>query len=455
MVNAVPLAVARPVAAAPPTTVWERALLMFVVVLMPMENMFRLFGMVSVPWLLFGLMATAALVARPRLLLEVAAHPVFVAAWCLVIVMAAVEFVQPYSDLDDVQRTFQMFVGGVLVACLCRDRPALRAALYAYLIAGLWLCLVIFLTSYRVLDTGAATDFNTASRLRREAFADNPLQANLNRMAFIAAQGAVVALTLALTSRASMFRNLCIFASAFCLVGAWLPVSRSGIAIAVITCGILLLANRRRFMRGIAVAMVLVAGVAFFVPSAVYARLTMAPQARGRISKVEGRTKVYTAAIASIPEYAGTGVGSGHFWASWGRAHGFEGSEGKTLGAHNVFLQVWICWGVVGLGFLLLLLWQVARAVPRVGVSDPLAFSLYGLAITVLLVMFARHSTYSKEYSLMLGLIVGSRRFIFPSVRQLRNRAHLWAQRFHARLTHQPVLPPVRSPATGWASPEG
>jgi hypothetical protein len=432
-----------------PTTTIDRLLVMAVVILLPAENIIRFFDILSLGWLLFGLMAFHILLTRPRLLIETALHPVFLAGWLFIVVAITIETGHPLRDYSDIIRTLQMLIGGMLLACLCRDRAAVQAAVYAYVIAGVWLCLMLFLTSYRILEAGSATTFQQASQVRSRAFGENPLQANLNAMAFVAAQGAIVSLTLALAAPQMLMRVLFLSTAAFCMVGSWLPSSRSGILIAVITCGAMMLANRKRGARVVVVAAVLVIGVAIWVPEAVYARLVIGPT-HYTSGKEEGRTKVYSSALTTLPEYLGAGVGVGNFWTRWGESHGFARND-STLGAHNTFIQITIYWGIVGLSAWLFILYQAYRCVPRVGPNDPLGFCLYGVALSLVLLMLFRHTIYAKEFSLGLGLLVGARRWVFTAPLSKRTRALLSALRLRSAQEHGGHPPPHGAPGVATA----
>ena len=176
-----------------------------------------------------------------------------------------------------------MYIGAIVIATLCRDRRALRACVFGYILVGVFLAIYLFLTSYGALQGATATDFDEASRLRAEVFEENALYANVNSMAFFLAQSAAVTLAIALTSR-SAFAHYGLFGvTAVCFIASFLPLSRSGTAITLLACVAVVLAylgaNRRasfrRFIRIIVLMLGLGTCLFAWVPQAVFSRLTV------------------------------------------------------------------------------------------------------------------------------------------------------------------------------------
>jgi hypothetical protein len=285
-------------------------------------------------------------------------------------------------------------------------------ACYGYLIAGLCLSTLLFSTSYGTLSAATTSDFQEASKLRAEVFEDNPLQANLNNMAFGAAQAAVVALSWGLLARRTLPRGFYVAAGLICLIGAFLPLSRSGVAIALASCTSVMYAFGLRHAKGLLIAALLAGAVFMLVPQAVWSRMSFTFEKHE--GKTEGRAVVYGTVIDHLPEYFITGVGAGNFWTSWGRRTEFANDSGRVSGAHNSFLQVMLYWGILGLMGFLLVFWQAYRCVPRHADREAAALTLVGIGVSTLLFSMVSHNIYAKEFTLAFGLLVGSHRWIWP-----------------------------------------
>jgi hypothetical protein len=294
-----------------------------------------------------------------------------------------------------------MVVGALMVACLCRDRQALRASVFGLLIAGIWVSVSVFLTSYGVLHGAAVTDFNEATWLRSEAFGQMPRGTNPNALATFCVLGAVVALGLALPTSILHRRYLLLGISLFCLLANFLTLSRTGAVIVIISSTAIIFASEVKWYKAVPLAGVIAVIVIIWIPDAVWSRMQFSTEAIE--DKQEGRARVYTASVQNLPEYWMIGVGADRFYASWALENGFRGG-----GSHNCFFQVTIYWGLSGLLALGAMVWQAYRCLPKRYGDDAMALCLLGIAVSLFLLMQAMHNIYSKELSLGLGILVGT-----------------------------------------------
>jgi hypothetical protein len=389
-----------------PTTTIERLILASVIVLLPLQDHLPTVGPVSIAWLLFGVLATFVAMFRGLLWPQVAVRGPFLALYLLILTGFVVELSHADSDLLDLWRIAEMVLGATFVATVCRDKAALRWASAAFLLAGLWMSVYLFFTIYGGLQSATATDFSEASMVRSEVLASSSLRANPNTMSFVAAQGVIVAVVYALVGRTTSRRITWLTIAIFCLIAAFLPMSRSGVAIAVLSSAVVASIYRPNRFKAIFLASLLGLGVANIVPSAAMSRMSVPTELPE--GKMEARVRVLTATLGAIPEYALFGVGCGHFWSYWTWERDLHGS-----GAHNSFLQVTIYWGVLALAALLLAIVLTYRCLPRRPGSDFYVLALNGIAASLFLLLTVMHSLYTKEISLALGAIVGSHFWIW------------------------------------------
>jgi len=395
-----------------PTTCIERFLLMATIILLPLQDHIPSVAGFSIMFIVFGVLASYVILCRVRMLNKVWLHPVFRAVYIFLGVGFFMESLHPFTSYAEILRIGQMIAGAVVIASLCRDRPALRAGIYGYIVASIWVSVLLFLTSYSTLQGATATNFDQASELRAAAYRSNPLYINLNEVAAISAQGAVAALAIALTSSTALRRSLFFGIALFCTVATSLPLSRSGLGILILSCVTVIFSSGLGRSRTILLAGMVAAGTIIWVPDAVWSRMTFSTQARQ--GKMEARAHVYTVAVEHFPEYMLTGVGVRNFWGPWGEHSGFAGRRG-VIGAHNCFIQATIYWGLAGLLGLIAVIWQAYRYFPEYCGNDTLALSLLGVAVSVLLLTLVVHNLYAKDFSLGLGLLVGTRYWIWPT----------------------------------------
>jgi hypothetical protein len=406
---------------APKTTLIERLLLMSTIIFLPLQDRIDYLprvGGLAIMFIMFGVLAFYIVLNRPHALARVLREPVFRAAYLFLCISLVLEFMHPSSAYVEISRIAQMFAGAACIASLCRDAAALRACITGYIVVGVGASILLFLTGYGGLEGATASDFSEASVVRIEVFSDLGEGSNLNQLAFVCAQGTVLGLVLFLYAHSQLRRWLALGIAVFCLIASFLPLSRSGAGIALISPAIVMLTYGTKRGRFILVAIVICASLMIFVPDAVWKRMafTLEPQE----GKLEGRARIYLAVVTHFPKYALTGVGAGHFQESWGWTHGFArtgemGEQIAVVGAHNVFAQVTIYWGIAGLTAFLFVLWQAYRSLPKYCNREAESLCLLGICGSLLLLTMVAHNFYAKDFSLGLGLLVGARCWIWPA----------------------------------------
>jgi O-Antigen ligase len=453
---------ARPTFHSRPATLVERLMLTFSIAILPLENHIPAMGRFSVMFLLFALMGCHVVLNRTKTVARTWLHPVFLTGYGLVLIGVMVESLHIHASYQFLSAVAQMFLGGVVVASLCHDRQALRAALHGYILAGVWLGLFLLVTSYGPLRNAVVSTFQEAGELRKITYENLALRVDLNTMSFYAAQGAAVAL--ALTLNAATRRPRIVYGSfaLICLLASFLPFSRGGIAIALASCATVMIvytATRpSRLTHTLAVAVVMAVGLAYLVPSAILERLQYSTETSTG-GRMEGRAFVYSAAVRELPEYGLLGVGAGNFMSDWGEDSAFAYVKGATrydLGethlaaTHNCFVQVTLCWGLPGFIALMVVIWQAYRCLPKAHRDDALALCLYGIAVSLLLRSMVVHNLYAKEFSFGLGLLVGTRLWIWP---RRRSQRLLWTKPLEDEAS--PEKPSPERPLPEKPSPEG
>ncbi len=398
------------------TSLAEHCLLSTAIVTLPLENYFPTVAGMSLSFLIFAALVAYTIVNRPRILAKMWCHPVFIAAYAFISVSALLEFSSPLSTYEHLIRFAQMIAGAVCVAVLCRDRSALTVGLYAYIVTALWISVVLFSTGYETLQGMAAEDFGEATKLRGELYVEKPVGANVNGLAVICVQGAIVSFALSLSARLNHLRILLLGISVFCLIASFLPMSRGAAAISLASFAIILYTYGAK--HGKALVLVSVLGVAAYavVPDAVWSRMQYSTDSRN--GKMEARASLYDAALNRLPEYIVSGVGAGNFHKKWGLEKWIvRGGEGGVhpVPAHNSLVQITINWGILGLGMFLLIVWCVYRSFPFHCGRDGLSLALLGVMVSAGLHLFHTHGFYGKEFSFALGMLVASRQWIWPT----------------------------------------
>jgi hypothetical protein len=396
------------------TTATERFLLMAIVVLLPLQSDLPKFGEISFLFIMFAVLAGYVALCRLGALVKTLRHPVFLAGSALVGIGFLMEVIHGSTGYIEVFRVFLMLMGAALIASLCRDRRALNSGLYGILLAGVWLSALLFLSTYSSLSLTTVSNFSEASQLRIKSIHDTPLTTNWNAVAFFTAQGALVALALALTARAHLQYYVFFAIGAFCLVGTFLPMSRTALVILALASAAILYARGIMQVRVVVAAAILAVSILVFVPEAVFSRLTISTEKDHFSGKhVDSRTETYTAVIEHLPEYVLIGVGM-NYYNDRSRRTGLNDASRSLSETHNWYAQVTVYWGLPGLLALLVFVWQAYRCLPKRHGAEPLSLCLLGVAVSVMVWTFFVHNLESKEFSIALGLLAGANLWIWP-----------------------------------------
>ncbi len=393
------------------TTRFEQFLLIVTVSILPLQAHLPTIGGASILFILFGILGVFLLLLRQQFLFRTLIHPVFLSTYALVGIGFFMELVNNSTGFFELVRIGFMIIGGIVIASFCRDGKALLYGMYGFLIASIWLSILLFMSTYGSLSSAKVENFEEASKLRSRVFAESPIYQSPNTMAAFTAQGSVVALALALTARGYYRRYVFLGTTIFCSIATLLPMSRGGVGILLISCAAILHTYGFRHLRVLLTIVVLAIGMLLWVPDVIYKRMTFSMD-NPRGEKVEGRSRVYSAAIDHLPEYLLTGVGISNFYGKWGKQSGFANSRGMVAGSHNCFTQVTLYWGLPGLLGLLTIMWQAYTCVPKTNKSDPLVLCLIGISVSVLVLSLVMHHLFAKEFSLVLGMLVGTNLWI-------------------------------------------
>jgi hypothetical protein len=392
----------------PSSTPEDRLSLVALTLVIPFQEALPTLGRFSVAYVVFALVLLRTFLVRNSALRTILRHRAVAGLFALIGLGTLVEAVHPHRDFESLRRLGEMTLGLVLVAALCTDRKAIRALLFALMADAFVAGLIVFLSSYGALRSATAADYEMATRLRGRIFEEQVLGLNLNNLAIYIGLGAVTALGYGLSARGPVTRLLCLAVGSFCLVCAFLPMSRSGMLATLAGCALVVLRDtRHRGPLGRAIQLlVLVVVVLTFVPQVTFARFTWDAGTRTTGEFRDSRTQVYGSAAKHVTEYALFGVGAGDFKERWAADHGFWRSGGVE-GAHNSYLQILINWGLIAL---LPALYITARMLTACRQLRPESFAstLQGVALVLVLGLCVSHVFYAKHIAVVLGCLVGA-----------------------------------------------
>lgn len=397
------------------TTHFERFLLAAIIVLLPLEQNFAEYmpGGVSLAFVLFAILGGVTLVRNPITLFRSALHPIFLVAYLFLLLATLVETIHDYSDYKVIIRTLQMFAGGVVIASYCRDAKALRTALVSFFVMGIWMSVYLILSVFGVLSVASAVDSGAASHLRQLVFEDRLVKHNLNALAYQVAIGSAAALILWTTSKKMNHQAWLLVVALGGFVAVFLPMSRSGVFIALALGSFILFLRGRFRMRTLVAGLTLALVILLVVPDVTFSRMSFTFKEHVITGRRDGRAEVILASLEAIAEEPLWGVGTGNFWGQWGEWSSFYASTTEHIvGAHNTFAQIIIYWGLAPLLVWIAMFWVAYRCIPRPFSTSWVSIFLLTLFLWMFLVSMFSHNFYDKMFSIGLGILVGCNRWI-------------------------------------------
>lgn len=398
------------------TTKFERFLLFGIIISFPLQAVIPTVGGASLSFIIFAIAACYLIIWRPQVLMRTLQHPIFIAGFIFIGIGLFLEFAHSSFGYILVGRIGMMVLGGVFIASLCRDRSAFDTCLLGILMAGVVVSYVFVTSNYSDLAGAQVDNLIEANRLRKDLMRGNPLEKNLNQLAFMAAQGAVAGLVLVLTAKTPSKRNVFLAICAFCLVGTFLPMSRSGILIFFLTACSIFFTTGLMKPRVLIGGLVLIILVVAIVPEAVWVRLTISTEKRvGTGSAEDSRVSLYGRVLDQLPDIFLSGVGANHYYGNWGKTHGFfaEGRN-KAAGTHNCLAQVIMFWGLPGLLAFCAFLWQGYRFLPKQKGLDSVRLGILGISLSMFLRAMFMHQLNDKGFSIAFGMLAGASLWILP-----------------------------------------
>jgi len=399
--------------ALPRTNRIERVLLLLTIAVTPLLDTLPPLGEFSMAWLWFAVIGAYVLFQRANAFERTLLQPAFLAAYAFIATGVMMEVLHTNPDFRDLIRFIQTVGGAVIIATLCRDRQAMRSGLYGFLLLGGLLTAVLLATSYRDLRGANVKGFDQASRLRGDVYrseGSEDLLRDLNRISFLCGLGAIVAMGFAAKLRRS--RLLWFGMTIVMLLGALLPLSRSGVLIVGLAGLAILLSSSGRRLESVLIAVLIVGCLYAIAPAAVFERFKTLDERPGTS---DPRQVIFKGVLEALPEFWLAGVGTSEYWSGWAVKQGIATRAHKPLGAHNSFFQVWIYWGLPGLLTFLALLYVLWRCLPNGRRRDVLALCLFGLTLALLIRLSFSHVFFVKDFAAVTGLLAGGHLWIWPS----------------------------------------
>jgi O-antigen ligase len=320
------------------------------------------------------------------------------------------ETIHPFASYDFIFRYLNMTLGIFCIAVLSRDRKAIDVALFTFILASALQSVILISGSFHLLKGFTAFGFYDASRARIEAFEELFLKGNLNEISYFSSIGALIGMIWIYYEKKNWKRWILAALTIPSILGVFFPASRTGALIFFASTLIFFFKTKVNLRKWIVPAGLLTLLLIFAIPDVIWVRLSSIMHL-SELQESDSRTKVFSAIISQIDQYAFTGVGAGNYWHGWAVSAGITNrfTTDIAMAAHNAFFQLWMYWGLPALLAFFVLMWTFAKAVQRDIAGDRLKTSLYIFVLMIPMIFLFYHSFYHKSFSIGLGMLIGAR----------------------------------------------
>jgi len=191
-------------------------------------------------------------------------------------------------------------------------------------------------------------------------------------------------------------------------LGIFISMSRGAIAATMVMLSVLIYRARARSKILVAV-MLLVALSATLIPPKFYERLgeRLGMVLSGEDATGSGRTEIWIVAVKSLERFGILGAGLGNFDEMYRRDVFFQGA----VGAHNIYLMVWVELGIVGLIIMIIAIathLSAARNARKRGHGGPASRAVEAACIGILVASAFSDQLWTKTFWLAWTLLAWS-----------------------------------------------
>ncbi|HRH66853.1 MAG TPA: O-antigen ligase family protein [Bacteroidia bacterium] len=392
------------------SSVFDRILIFLMVFSIYFEANLPYLGTASTPFLIFGCTLFYIGLTRLKTLLRLFSGKYFIASVVFAVVCIFMETIHPFPSYEFIFRYLNMTLGIFCIAVLCRDKTAFDIALFTFILASAFQSVILIFGTVPLLRSFSADGFYDASRARIQAFETFFLRGNLNDISYFSSIGALIGLIWMYFEPVRWKRITLMILTVPSILGVFLPASRTGAIIFFVSILIFVYKSKINLRSWVFPSLILIIFLFIAVPDVVWVRLGSILRF-AELQETDSRTKVYTAVLNNIDQYAITGIGAGNYWHGWAVSAGITNrfTTDVAMAAHNAFFQLWIYWGLPGLISFLGLIFMFRTAVDRNIEGDRMKSCLYIFITMIPMIFLFYHSFYHKSFSIGLGMLLGAR----------------------------------------------
>lgn len=330
-----------------------------------------------------------------------------ICAFILFILIA--ELFHAHSSFQNINRVIQTFFGAIVLYLNVRSINDYKLLVNLFYLLALIYSFFVILYGYENLF-GASID---SWQILQRAFG---APRNPNDVGYVIAVGISILLFRYYFAKPGRFFDkfvlsavLITFFVALLIIG-----KRTGVLLSFVAPALAIYYFKEILLRKVLVAVVLfILAIAYFGGS-IIERTTMYFEDDDIAFKdIDGRARLYEASKENIPKIWLTGVGSGNYYGAWGRNTDFylqksfaRGASGRVSGAHNLFFQFIIFWGIGGVLLFCKVLYDFLKMLPSRRSRSLLQIEVFVIFMCTISAFFLTHVLATKEFSVAFAIVL-------------------------------------------------
>lgn len=321
------------------------------------------------------------------------------------ITISIVEAFHPNASYSNIIRSFMICASAVMIASVFMSDAGIEYIARTYVVSGALVAIYMFFSGYFVLLSSNATSFNEAELIRFKLISELKIDQDFNNLAFNQGLSFLLASVFFLKGSSNKIRSWYLIIMVLTFVGLTVTMSRGGFVTVLLSFLTVLIYFRIDAKRKWGIVMLFLVIILLLIPSAVLSRMDFG---LGRNSEMnDGRSKVFAASMDAIVNEGALGVGEGNFWSDWGKNSGFarySGAGVSVRGTHNLFFQIIINWGLIGIITFVILLFQIFHFRPPRNEPNTTSLIFITVFVASLLYMAQIHNLQTKDFIILISV---------------------------------------------------
>jgi putative inorganic carbon (hco3(-)) transporter len=333
--------------------------------------------------------------------------------------ISIIEFLHPNASIANIIRVGYILISSIMIVSIMYSKKNLIFIANAYVISGIFVGLNLVFFGYSILLGGNATSFNDASIIRDRIVENISINQDINNLAFNQGLSSLLGAVFFFISDKKRKKYFYLVALLITFMGMIVTMSRGGLITVIGTVVFTIYYFKISVTKKILFPILFLFILVLVTPSAYFSRFNI--NLSKDVAKQEGRARVFNSSVDALVDEGLLGVGEGNYWSVWGKSSKlakYYGQKIRVIGTHNLFFQITLNWGIIGILLFLMVIYTIISYRPSRYNNDTESYLFIVVFISSLLYMAQIHNLQTKDFIILysFGII---QEFRIRSKRQL------------------------------------